>query len=147
MFADFDIALPWCPAFASGDLFMPKSFPVLTPPVRISEPKLLYHANQDESIVNNVDAGLWGVVELNLWVLVASIPTLRPLIGKVVRDRKEASKKTGSSRTYELSSSQRTLRMKFSRSKPSSIPSSDSRDPLPIEGYKIHGPSQDSERQ
>ncbi|QSZ33175.1 hypothetical protein DSL72_002761 [Monilinia vaccinii-corymbosi] len=35
---------------------------------------------------NAIDAGLWAVIELNLWILVASIPTFRPLLGKILRD-------------------------------------------------------------
>jgi len=90
---------------------------------------------------------MWGVIELNLWVVVASIPTIRPLIGKIMRNR-EDSKKTGSSYPYALSSFERTLKTKLGRSKGSSLPSSDSRDPLPIEGYKLSvpGKSQDSSR-
>ncbi|KAI9651200.1 hypothetical protein NHQ30_001237 [Ciborinia camelliae] len=43
---------------------------------------------------NEIDAGLWATIELNLWVLVASIPTFRPLLGKIWRDHAE--KKAGS---------------------------------------------------
>lgn len=34
-----------------------------------------------------VDAGLWAIIELNLWVVVASIPALRPLFNQVLRRR------------------------------------------------------------
>ncbi|KAK4696408.1 hypothetical protein P7C71_g1495, partial [Lecanoromycetidae sp. Uapishka_2] len=34
-----------------------------------------------------VDAGLWAILELNLWVIVASIPALRPLIRKILHER------------------------------------------------------------
>ena len=40
-------------------------------------------------LVNETSAALWAIVELNLWVIVASIPTLRPLIIKTLRDRRE----------------------------------------------------------
>ncbi|RAL66625.1 hypothetical protein DID88_006314 [Monilinia fructigena] len=35
---------------------------------------------------SEIDAGLWATIELNLWILVASIPTFRPLLGKISRD-------------------------------------------------------------
>ncbi|RAL58632.1 hypothetical protein DID88_003552 [Monilinia fructigena] len=37
---------------------------------------------------NEVESCVWGAVEINLWVVVASIPTLRPLLGKVMRNMK-----------------------------------------------------------
>ncbi|KAB8292355.1 hypothetical protein EYC80_008095 [Monilinia laxa] len=39
-----------------------------------------------DSTFNEIDAGLWAIIELNLWILVASIPTFRPLLGKISRD-------------------------------------------------------------
>ena len=42
-------------------------------------------------LVNETSAALWAIVELNVWVIVASIPTLRPLITKTLRDRRERS--------------------------------------------------------
>ncbi|KAA8564337.1 hypothetical protein EYC84_011281 [Monilinia fructicola] len=38
-----------------------------------------------DSTFNEIDAGLWAIIELNLWILVASIPTFRPLLGKISR--------------------------------------------------------------
>ncbi|TVY83372.1 Satratoxin biosynthesis SC1 cluster protein [Lachnellula suecica] len=112
----------------------------------------LVHAGQlpgFDPTFDDVDAGMWGVIELNLWVVVASIPTIRPLIGKIMRDREETKKSgSGSSYTYALSSFGRSYKTKLGRSKGSSLPSSDSRDPLPIEGYalSVPGKSQDSAR-
>lgn len=40
-------------------------------------------------VVNLVRAALWAIVELNLWVVVASIPALRPLVTRTFRDYKE----------------------------------------------------------
>ena len=36
---------------------------------------------------NEVDAALWAILELNIWIIVASIPSLRPMIGKIVREK------------------------------------------------------------
>ena len=38
--------------------------------------------------VNETPAALWAIVELNLWVIVGSIPSLRPLITKTLRDHR-----------------------------------------------------------
>ena len=35
--------------------------------------------------VNETDAALWAMIELNLWVFVASIPAFRPVIGRIIR--------------------------------------------------------------
>ncbi|ESZ93359.1 hypothetical protein SBOR_6256 [Sclerotinia borealis F-4128] len=44
---------------------------------------------------NETDAGLWAIIELNLWVLVASIPTFSPLLGKIWRDHAKRKVKSG----------------------------------------------------
>lgn len=41
--------------------------------------------------VNDGPAALWAIVELNLWVVVASIPALRPLVAKTFRDMHDRS--------------------------------------------------------
>ncbi|TGO63201.1 hypothetical protein BOTNAR_0103g00200 [Botryotinia narcissicola] len=50
---------------------------------------------------NEVDAGLWAIIELNLWILVASIPTFRPLLGQMWRDYSEKTNRSGSEESPE----------------------------------------------
>ncbi|KAF7922822.1 uncharacterized protein EAE97_010986 [Botrytis byssoidea] len=50
---------------------------------------------------HEVDAGLWAIVELNLWILVASIPTFRPLLGQMWRDYSEKTNRSGSEESPE----------------------------------------------
>ncbi|KAF5871037.1 putative integral membrane protein [Botrytis fragariae] len=50
---------------------------------------------------NEVDAGLWAIIELNLWILVASIPTFRPLLGQIWRDYSEKTNRSGSEESPE----------------------------------------------
>ncbi|TGO47489.1 hypothetical protein BCON_0275g00050 [Botryotinia convoluta] len=50
---------------------------------------------------NEVDAGLWATIELNLWILVASIPTFRPLLGQMWRDYSEKTNRSGSEESPE----------------------------------------------
>ena len=54
-------------------------------------------------LVNETPAALWAIVELNLWVIVASIPSLRPLITKALRDRRER-RNTPRSKSYTYGS-------------------------------------------
>ncbi|KAI9669387.1 MAG: hypothetical protein M1831_000423 [Alyxoria varia] len=42
-----------------------------------------HHMNPEDVTYVETDAALWAIVELNIWVLVASIPTLRPLVRKL----------------------------------------------------------------
>lgn len=100
-----------------------------------------------KKIVNEVDSALWGAVEINLWVVVASLPTLRPLLGKFLRERKE-SQKSGPSHTY-VNSGRRTFGARFGRSGNSlgtTLASLDSRDGSGVEDYNvlIHGKSEAS---
>ena len=57
-------------------------------------------------IVNEVDPGLWAIVELNLWVIVASIPALRSLVNKILSDRETYSKSSPSQRYAKSKSSE-----------------------------------------
>ncbi|KAF7945193.1 hypothetical protein EAE96_009972 [Botrytis aclada] len=50
---------------------------------------------------NEVDAGLWAIIELNLWILVASIPTFRPLLGQMWHDYSEKINRSGSEESPE----------------------------------------------
>ncbi|TEY59784.1 hypothetical protein BOTCAL_0186g00050 [Botryotinia calthae] len=50
---------------------------------------------------NEVDAGLWAIIELNLWILVASIPTFRPLLGQMWHDYSEKTNRSGSEESPE----------------------------------------------
>ncbi|TGO17485.1 hypothetical protein BTUL_0017g00660 [Botrytis tulipae] len=50
---------------------------------------------------NEVDAGLWAIIELNLWILVASIPTFRPLLSQMWRDYSEKTNRSGSEESPE----------------------------------------------
>ncbi|TGO27834.1 hypothetical protein BPAE_0036g00450 [Botrytis paeoniae] len=50
---------------------------------------------------NEVDAGLWAIIELNLWILVASIPTFRPLLCQMWRDYSEKTNRSGSEESPE----------------------------------------------
>ena len=67
--------------------------------------------------VNLVDAALWAVVELNLWVFVASIPSLRPLVGKIIRERSEKTHTPSSGGYIYSNSSLRTLKARIWPSK------------------------------
>lgn len=51
------------------------------------------------NLVNDGPAGLWAIVEINLWVVVATIPTLRPLVSRTVRKVRDRSC-TYRSKTY-----------------------------------------------
>ncbi|KAJ8061870.1 hypothetical protein OCU04_009661 [Sclerotinia nivalis] len=51
---------------------------------------------------SETDAGLWAIIELNLWILVASIPTFYPLLIKIWSHH--AGKKAGSSSSSGTSS-------------------------------------------
>lgn len=53
--------------------------------------------------VAEVDAGLWAIPELNLWIIVASIPALRPLVNKILSDHASRFKSSPSKR-YSRSS-------------------------------------------
>ncbi|KAF7923072.1 uncharacterized protein EAE98_007777 [Botrytis deweyae] len=57
---------------------------------------------------NDVDAGLWAIIELNLWILVASIPTFRPLLGQMRRDYFENRSDSEESPEYPLSRTRTT---------------------------------------
>ncbi|KAF7914522.1 uncharacterized protein EAF01_000928 [Botrytis porri] len=59
---------------------------------------------------NEVDAGLWAIIELNLWILVASIPTFRPLLGQMWRNYSEKTNRSGSEESpeYPLSKTRTT---------------------------------------
>ncbi|KAF7890326.1 hypothetical protein EAF00_008641 [Botryotinia globosa] len=50
---------------------------------------------------NEVDAGLWAIIELNLWILVASIPTFRPLLRQMWRDYSEKTNRSSSEESPE----------------------------------------------
>lgn len=49
---------------------------------------------------NETPAALWGIVELNVWVIVASIPSLPPLITKTLRDRRARRRTAPRSTSY-----------------------------------------------
>lgn len=68
------------------------------------------------------DAGMWATIELNVWILVASIPSLRPLAVKVYQDKvkstgKSSSGRSGSafSKSHGLGSRERTRGGSLSR--------------------------------
>lgn len=42
-------------------------------------------------LVNDGPAALWAIVELNLWVVVATIPALRPLVTRAIQDIRDRS--------------------------------------------------------
>ncbi|KAB8290255.1 hypothetical protein EYC80_011121 [Monilinia laxa] len=69
---------------------------------------------------NEVESCVWGAVEINLWVVVASIPTLRPLLGKVVRNMKES--RTTIPNSVYLNSFHRGARTGFRSSGHSEMP-------------------------
>jgi len=81
-------------------------------------------------LVNEVPAALWAIVELNLWVMVASIPSLRLLILKTIRDRGERSS-ASRSRSYTYGSgSKKSIKHRLWPSKGHSSAQSDGRVPL-----------------
>lgn len=70
---------------------------------------------------NDTNSQLYGDIELNMWILVASVPALRPLVGKIIRNsRSKDSKSTVSGRTWYKISSFSSLKSrvlsKYSRS-------------------------------
>ena len=72
-------------------------------------------------IDNDTNSQLYGDIELNMWILVASVPALRPLVGKIIRNsRSKDSKSTVSGRTWYKISSFSSLKSrvlsKYSRS-------------------------------
>ncbi|KAF7915866.1 uncharacterized protein EAE98_010946 [Botrytis deweyae] len=75
---------------------------------------------------NEVDAGVWGSVELNVWVLVASVPALRPLFTKLFTKKQTGT--SGVSRTYVKSAS-RGVKARFGLSKSSTAFSLSHEDP------------------
>ena len=85
------------------------------------------------NIVNETPAAFWAIVELNLWVVVASIPSLRPLITKTLRERRERSH----AKSYQNSSSRTKTskpRLWFSSTGTSSA---HSHDRLPPDGERL----------
>ncbi|QSZ33050.1 hypothetical protein DSL72_002635 [Monilinia vaccinii-corymbosi] len=64
---------------------------------------------------NEVESCTWGAVEINLWVVVASIPTLRPLLGKVIRNFRESDTTSTSPHIY-LNSFHRGARTRLGNS-------------------------------
>jgi len=94
---------------------------------------------------DEVDSCLWGAIEINLWVLAASIPTLRPLLGKIIRNRKESRQASGS-HTYVNSAGSR-IKTRFQnsgRTLGTTLASLDSREGLGVEDCNvlIHAKSQ-----
>lgn len=71
-----------------------------------------------------MDAALWAIIELNLWVFVASIPSLRPLVGKIIRDRSERTHVALPGQYYSGSGSSKTLKERLWPSKNRSVPRS-----------------------
>ncbi|KAL9639793.1 MAG: hypothetical protein Q9164_000692, partial [Protoblastenia rupestris] len=77
-------------------------------------------------------AGLWAIVELNLWVVVASIPSLRPLVIKIIRDLRGHSSAPQPKGYTSGSGSMKSLKARLWPSKASS--SSRSGGHLPLHG-------------
>jgi hypothetical protein len=106
------------------------------PPCKLALLCTSLYLAKDSSKVDNVDVGLWAAIELNTWVLVASIPTLKPIIVKILTDRK-ARQAAGNYMDY---SKQISTNKGYKRSKESSFPSTTSGDQLDlIEGCVIRG--------
>ena len=92
-------------------------------------------------LVNETPAALWAIVELNLWVIVASIPTLRPLITKTLRDRRARSNASGSKSSTYGSGSMKRLKAQLWHSKGRSSTQSDGRLPLDSEDVQVSAPN------
>ncbi|KAF7906298.1 hypothetical protein EAF00_000577 [Botryotinia globosa] len=82
------------------------------------------------SKVDDVDAGLWAAIELNTWVLVASIPTFKPIIVKILKDRK--ARQAAASGNHADYSKSISINKGYKRSKGSSSPSTTSGDQLDL---------------
>ncbi|KAH8598657.1 hypothetical protein B0O99DRAFT_684044 [Bisporella sp. PMI_857] len=73
---------------------------------------------------NQIDAGVWGSLELNIWVIVASIPALRPLFTTIWRNSHGT---TGYSRTY-VNEDSRGIKARYGSRKTNTAISLESRD-------------------
>ncbi|THV55552.1 hypothetical protein BGAL_0006g00040 [Botrytis galanthina] len=82
------------------------------------------------SKVDDVDAGLWAAIELNTWVLVASIPTFKPIIVKILKDRK--ARQAAASGNHADYSKSISTNKGYKRSEGSSFPSTTSGDQLDL---------------
>ncbi|KAF7949827.1 uncharacterized protein EAE97_003336 [Botrytis byssoidea] len=79
---------------------------------------------------DDVDAGHWAATELNTWVLVASIPMSKPIIVKILKDRKaRQSAASGNHADYSKSIS---TNKGYERSRGNSFPSTTSGDQLDL---------------
>ncbi|MCJ1251006.1 hypothetical protein MMC30_008237 [Trapelia coarctata] len=67
---------------------------------------------------NLTDAALWAIIELDLWLIVASIPCLRPLVGKVIQNRSSYGSNS-TPRSYPYKPSFSSLRSRKARHWPS----------------------------
>ncbi|KAF6233946.1 hypothetical protein HO173_007776 [Letharia columbiana] len=88
---------------------------------------------------NETPAALWAIVELNLWIIVASIPALRPLITKTLQDRRERNSASGSKSYTYGSGSLKGLKALLwpSQGRPSTLSRSNGR--LPLDGEETRG--------